>query len=530
LAKLRIRLLGLCLLALPATACSSTWDCAGKKDFGPLIPPPGYASGFINGSGRPTAPTHLPANAAGVLFHTSAPADAAEFTIIDAATGMRLAARLTSMRALAAVSAMRTSDRLDMFGEQLYRVEARDGFQPGHSYRIVSRHARGAETHLHIDQARIDPASLGIGLRPAGMANREILTTGTGCSRFRQAILAQHVAFDVPPRLSPYRNFIAAFPVNQGNIAWSALPLADDWDAESLLGRDWRQAGLQTRLYMSAQADYSGTSGKSKIVAMTGFLEIEDRLYATPPLSLELDPGTVAAADSLDHLRQARRSGDRRQLLAMLEQIPVRNTDDPDAGQRKLALRASLLRLLDDTDATIRIAAGAAIVRVLQQGRPDARSVSTTVQALHKAARDNNAAVRQGAAASLLALMIHVDWTGSDHFCQQKPWRKWIAPCLDPAMFKPAAAAFAARLADKEYAVGVEAWQGMQRLGAFPALLIPALVDAPDFEGRRARLASAMEGDDAKVWLAAAESGPDPQARRVAILARRGQWPGSLQK
>ena len=176
-----------------------------------------------------------------------------------------------------------------------------------------------------------------------------------------------------------------------------------------------------------------------------------------------------------------------------------------------MTLQATLVRLLDHPDAPIRIAAGAAMVRVLKQGRHDAHSVGKAARALAKAARADNLAVRQSAADSLLALILFADSESDDYFCEQPRWRKWFAPCLDPALIKPAVSAFVVKLGNKEYASGLEALHDMRRLSEFPGLLIPALVDAPDFEGRRRWLESAI----------AAASGKAPQARREAHEALR---------
>jgi hypothetical protein len=545
LPTLRLAFIALLAAALTRPSLGNAMEINCPEPSPPLWvrPPPGYGSGFVNGSASAQSPAHLPANALGVLFHTSAVPDATQFSIIESATGNVLPTRVNEMHALSTLPALHVVERFALQNERLYRIEPRQGFKAGSAYRIVSRHGRGAETHVRIDPAPIAPGSLDLRLRPDGTANREKLKFGRSCYADRRAVLTQGFAFDIAQRLQPYRHAILAFAVMKSGIPWQELPNEAGYNPdEPQLKDSWPHGGLGGMRYFALQTAYQGTTGQSRIGAVTGLLEVEDKLYETETLTLTLAPRAVEVADSLDFLGQALKGGPTDALVEVLEQLPVRHTDESlleeplDLGdgnrrtaallsgfrtdQRQFSLRQVLLGLLTHPVPRVRGAAGAALVRVVIRGPYNARIVSTVAQALAATQHGSDPAARSEGAKNMVALRVFAGgaWD-QDFFCERKPWRKWFDACLDQGLFKPSIIAFIGMLRQPQFANSVEA---MTALVSLPSeLLIPTLVEAGPYPGRREQLAFALELAGQRGWLADALAGKDIHAREVALQAKR---------
>lgn len=457
------------LLLLPGLLAACAWtDALGcSKDYwrGELLP--GSSSGFIHGASA--APVRLPSNARGMLFRAEGIPAPADFTLSDLSSGAALPVRITPIKALGMARRLPLTLEVDQQETPLYRIEARDGFQPGRRYRFERK--RGLDrVDVQIDTAAFDPVRHGLTLRQDGPVNREATRIGLCSDSFVQ-VAAWTAQFDVPTAVQPYRALLLGLTVNQkaSAVATPASPELQPspyHDIHFRRQRDLFGLGRGSYRVVDRMPERKSAPGRgeqeSTMWALVGMLEVADALYPTPPLTVRLSGAGVRTDDSLDYLRAAQRRQEPGQLAAMLARIPVRHTDviRPRPGhqvheseleqeatpyqrlraaQRRMALMNTLIRLLHDRHPVLRRQAAQAMARTIVALNLNPRASSTAADALLGAMRDPDPEVRRDAAFSMRELLNHM--RHQQKFCASRAPARWTGNCFDIGRLAPLVAA-----------------------------------------------------------------------------------------
>lgn len=457
------------LMLLPGlfAACASTNAIGCSKDYwrGELLP--GSSSGFVHGTSG--APVRLPSNARGMLYRAEGIPVPADFTLSDLTSGASLAVRITPIKALALATRLPLTLEVDQKETPLYRIEPRDGFQPGGRYRL-KRNAGFESVVVQIDTAAFDPQRHGITLRQDGPVNREATLIGLCSDSFIQ-VAAWNATFDVPAPGQPYRALLLGLTVNQKASA-VATPESPDLQPSPYHDIHFKRQrdlfGLDRGTYRVVdQAPETRSAAvleeqESIMRGLVGMLEVADALYPTPALAVRLSGAGVRTDDSLDYLRDAQRRRAPEQLAALLSRVPVRHTDvilprpghavwtthveqeathlqRLHAGQRRMALVNALIRLLQDRNPVLRREAALALARTIGALNLAPRTGSTAAEALLGAMRDPDPGVRRDAAFSLSQLLNHM--RGQKQFCGSRATARWTGNCFDIGKLAPLVAA-----------------------------------------------------------------------------------------
>nr|WP_315259802.1 hypothetical protein [uncultured Duganella sp.] len=314
-----LAILAALLLAGPAAACSC-----------PFIEP----AGFVHASLK-----HLPANALGALFLTPQGNPApdvkeADFVITSDQQAGKLKVALSYPDML--------TNRPHMHGQRLVRVGPADGFKAGAHYTIryvgkVGQWHYPTEVKFIIDTNTINVKLLSYRLRLDAPPSRQLLTMadGRGSCASNQPVIVENFSYITPDSLRPYQQAITYF---------SQVGTAGNFKNREFLDALCSAPAFGVTAYGKeqdlVQVDCNAPGAATAIRGQAGFLEIEDRLQTTAPVSIDLRQAVGKACFGMGMLKEALARGDRRQALDLVCKLAQEATYDgpfvPYAERRKI--------------------------------------------------------------------------------------------------------------------------------------------------------------------------------------------------
>ncbi|NHZ39790.1 hypothetical protein [Massilia aquatica] len=396
------------------------------------IPLPDPLRDFVTRPATPGAPVHLPANAAGVLYCSPEHLEKQQFSIVETASGRALEVVLSPVRGAGNVDGLPSLQKFDSERASLYRVEARNGFEPGRRYTVRQR-VSGQVLEVAIDREAVDLKRSLVRLRATQPAWRENM--GSGCWGPPEQVLVQAVDYEVPAALAPYRQRLLAVTVKAAGLAWRVPEGQQVLRPFELAQPGFPSAyGLPAGLLHASVDALPALPLRASLAAAVAFLEVDSDWHPSAPSFVDIAPDRLAPFDSVSGLRAAMRSGDSARIAAQLAVTPVRTSDmryggpviEPEslgpegmgkpaalrgwlAQRHRGALEATIYRLMAHREPAVRSAALPALVRVQYLPLRDPTRARTAIDALLAAKRDPDAGVRRSAVLALFELRRAVD-------------------------------------------------------------------------------------------------------------------------
>lgn len=456
------------------------------------IPLPDPLHDFVTRPATPGAPVHLPANAAGVLYSSPEHLEKHHFSIIETVTGTPLEVRVRYMHAVADIDGLPSLQKFTSQRASLYRIEARNGFEPGKRYTVRQR-VSGQALEVAIDHQAVDLARSLVRLRATQPAWRENM--GSGCWHAPEQVLVQAVDYEVPAALAPYRHRLLAVPVKTAGLAWRVPDDQQDLRPFELAQPGFPSAyGLPARLLHASVDALPERPLRVSLAAAVAFLEVDGTWHPSAPSFVDIARARLPPFDSVIGLRDAVRSGETARIAAQLAVTPVRTSDmrhgapldNPgslgleemgkpglvrgwQAQRHRAALEATIYRLMVHREPAVRSAALPALVRVQYPPLRDPTRARTALNALLAAMRDPDAGVRRSAVLALFELRRAVDEL--QIVCEFTETGFPISPagCVPPAAFLPLLPSARAFLSHPDSAVRDRARATVTLLAAPPA-------------------------------------------------------------
>jgi hypothetical protein len=295
------------LLPSLATACSC-----------PFVEP----AGFVHASLK-----HFPANARGMLFMTPQGDPPPVVTEQDfVITSSKQAGPLGVALSYPALPA----GRRELALQQLVRVGPSDGFKAGARYTVryvgpARNWAYPTSIDFTVDAVTVEVKSLPYRLQLDGPPERRLLlrSDGRGACASQQPAIVQDFHYVLPAALQPYQQAVIHFSEMRSARKFEPMTFTQNICTPPLFGATAYEEERDL-----VQVDCKKPGATRTIRGQVGFLELEDSLQTTEPLSIDLRKAVGKACYGMGMVKEALARGDAQQALNLVCQLPYEQPYD----------------------------------------------------------------------------------------------------------------------------------------------------------------------------------------------------------
>lgn len=300
------------------------------RPFVPVRPDSLARTGFAYG-GEEKQPSYLPANALGALFITQAQLSPSDFDVSIVNGSQDLRVKIVPLKRLAS-AAKKTHENLEDPSERMYRIEPTGGFKSGETY--LFKYKGGATNDSYFVKSgyfSIDPWPFDfskVRIRRIGEPNREIVESQGRCPHSPYGVaIVQVFKIDGPRNWQRYRQNIFALLTLSGR-AWHVPDSLNSYPIQ-LDSSDYRaRQMLENQSRYVCVSDLDSEETETVMTAKIAFLEIDSGWHQSRAVTFRLTKSEISQLDSLDFLRAATASGQTSNIIATLNAIPLRATDE----------------------------------------------------------------------------------------------------------------------------------------------------------------------------------------------------------